>query len=507
MRPVEISISRKQLLRIPLKTDPVRAQGRVLKKLLRKASKTAFGRHHHFTEILTDDNLIEQFQKKVPLHDYNKIHSEWWHRTQNGEANVAWPGKVKYFALSSGTSQAGSKKIPVTKEMIRALKKGAFRVFTRLARFDDRGTVYTKSWLAIGGSARLIREDGHFIGYLSGINANIQPFWARMHYKPGETIARIIEWDERVRKISEKAPEWDISVLVGIPHWIQIVLEEIIRKYQLDTIQEIWPDCSLIVTGGVAFEPYRPTFEKLIGHRIQSLDTYLASEGLIAIQEEPGGYLQLLLSNDIFFEFIPFTEAYFDDNGDVRGHPEVLTIEDVEPGVDYALFISTPSGAWRYIIGDTIQFVNDDQRSIIISGRTKHYLNLATEHVTIDNLNAAIEMVQKKYGINIPEYTVAGIHQEHYIAHRWYVSPDKPIEKETLQEAIDQALKSVNDDYRAERETLLSMELEIIPVDIFYRWQSKHSSAAGQAKIPRVMKGQQLEEWLQFIRHFSDHKT
>lgn len=497
--PEEFRIKKKQLLKIGGIKDPVTAQNKVLKKLIKKAVNTEFGSHYQFSKILTSKDLVRSFQHSVPLHDYNKIYDDWWYKILQGNKNITWPGKTKYFALSSGTSQAGSKKIPVTQAMLKALKRGAFRIFTRIGKFENWETILTKSWLAIGGSAELIRENGHFLGYLSGINANKRPIWARIFYKPGEAIGKIQEWDDRVKVIAKQAPKWDISMLIGIPHWIQIVLEEIIRFNNLKSIKEIWPDLELIVTGGVAFAPYKASFEKLIGQPIKSLDTYLASEGLIAVQEKPYAPLQLMLKNDIFFEFVPFIDENYDDNGDLIGNPIALTIKDVVPGIDYALYISTCAGAWRYMIGDTIRFVNDDKKSIVISGRTKHYLNLVTEHVTVDNLNAAIQMVQEQFSLNIPEYTVAGIHQPGLIMHRWYVSPDREIEVKLLREAIDNSLKQVNDDYRSERATILQMDLEVIPVEYFQQWQLKQSGAAGQSKVPRVMKGRQLESWQKYL--------
>ena len=502
MQTKKIGISKNQFLRIQLQKDPINAQKKVLSKLLRKAQNTAFGRAFDFAGILASKQMIERYQQTVPLYDYNKMYRDWWCRTVAGEAHVSWPGTVKYFALSSGTSGAPSKKIPITPSMIKTLKRGAFKVFTSLSKFGDKGAIYGKPWLAIGGSSNLQREGGHYLGYISGINANIQPFWARLHYKPGDRIAKISEWDDRLNLIVKNAPEWDISVLVGIPHWIQMVLETIIERYEIDSIKEIWPNLKLVISGGVSFDPYRKYFQKLIGLPFQTLDTYLASEGLIAIQRKPNTkHLSLLLRNDIFFEFIPFTNENFDDNGNIIGSPRALYIGEVEPNVEYALFISTSSGTWRYIIGDTIRFVNDDRRSIVISGRTKHYLNLATEHVTIDNLNTAVSEVQDLLEIEISEYTVAGIHEGDYIAHHWFIGmDDNKIGAHLIRDYLDQELKKVNDDYRSERKTLLKVELDILPLDTFYNWQFKYSSATGQAKIPRVMKGNQLKGWLEFIK-------
>jgi hypothetical protein len=486
----------------PTRTAAIQ-QARTLRQLLRRAEHTAFGTYYDFDGLLKTEDPVAAFQQIVPIFDYDLMYERWWHRTVAGASDITWRGKVKYFALSSGTAGATSKYIPVTTDMTRAMRAAALRMFACLPKYHLPAGLYTKDWLMIGGSASLSPMDsGALAGDLSGINARKPPVWIRGYYKPGTRIARLKSWDERVAAISELAPKWDVGIIAGIPSWVQLTLERIIADHGLKHIHELWPNLQVFVSGGIAFEPYRKSFEQLLDHPLIYQDSYLASEGFIAFQSRPGTQaMRLVLHNGIFFEFIPFDEDHFDEEGLPRPGARALTMEEVTTGVDYALVISTCAGAWRYLIGDTVRFTDIERAEILITGRTKHFLSICGEHLSVDNMNQAIRLVEEKLDMAIPEFTVGGVKAGTHFAHRWYLGCDGDYPAlETIARELDEALKTVNDDYGAERSAMLQAPVvRVVPVRRFYDWQRHLGKLNGQSKIPRVMRGSQLEGWEAFI--------
>jgi len=482
--------------------DPYRAQVKTLRKLLRKAQITVFGEAYGFQEILRHRDPIKSFQQQVPLHDYSTIHRKWWHRTLNGEAYVCWPGQVKYFALSSGTSEASSKYIPVTGDMLRAIQKTSIMQLLTLAKYDFPKEFYEKGILMLGGSTRLEFNGTYYEGDLSGITAGNIPFWFQHFYKPGNRISKERNWTTKLDEIVKKAPEWDIGVICGVPAWLQILLERIIETYHLNTIHDIWPNLSIYVHGGVSFAPYVKGFQKLLGKPLTYMETYLASEGFIAYQTRPGtSSMQLVLDNGIFFEFVPFTSENFDDDSNLKPQATVLTIKEVEEGKDYALLLSSCAGAWRYLIGDTIRFTSKALSEIVITGRTKHYLSICGEHLSQENMNRAIEMLEQQMNISVREFAVAGVQYDNMFAHRWYLGVDEPFDIELARVKIDENLKLLNDDYRTERlHAIRDVLVEPLPSHIFYDWMKRHGKIGGQYKFPRVLKKNKLEDWEEFLR-------
>jgi len=258
---------------------PVKAQERELRKLLRKAQNTEFGQYYHFSEILLSKNIVETFRNAVPVFDYNKMHDEWWHRALKGERNVTWPGKIKYFALSSGTSEASSKYIPITNELNSKITKASIRQLVSAVRYNFPKEFYNRGVLMIGGSTDLSysREGGYYAGDLSGISAGRIPKWFEFFYKPGQRISKIKDWSEKLDEMVKAAPTWDIGVIVGVPAWVQILLERIIKEYKLKTIHDIWPNLMVYVHSGVAFAPYEKSFERIFGKEVIFVESYLAS--------------------------------------------------------------------------------------------------------------------------------------------------------------------------------------------------------------------------------------
>lgn len=490
--------------KLPMEIKPVQpllAQQKVLKKLIRKAQFTAFGEHYNFTEILKHKSIIQSFQEKIPSHTYNSIHNKWWYRTLNGESYVAWPGKVKYFALSSGTSEASSKYIPVTEDMLKAIKKTSLRQIFSLAKYDFPTEFFEKGILMLGGSTHLQFNGTYYEGDLSGITTGNIPFWFEHFYKPGKRISKERDWNTKLDEIVRNAKDWDIGVISGVPAWIQILLERIIIHYQVKTIHDIWPNLSIYVHGGVSFAPYIKGFEKLLGQPLVYIETYLASEGFLAYQNRPNtNSMKLVLDNGIFFEFVPFSANNFDSDSNLIDNPETLTIEQVEENKEYAVLISTCAGAWRYLIGDTIKFTSKQLCEIVITGRTKHFLNICGEHLSQENMNRAIQMLNDELNCNIREFTVTGIKYGTMFAHKWFLGTDSNLDPEVAREKIDKNLKKLNDDYRVERiAAIKDVVVEVYPTKAFYDWMKIHGKEGGSHKFPRVMKKNQRCEWEEFV--------
>jgi hypothetical protein len=489
-------------LKLPVVNDPRQLQIKALKKLLKKARYTEFGQQYRFDEILMTKQPGKRFQQLVPVFDYNKLYKNFWHRTLEGVPDVCWPGRIKFFALSSGTSESASKYIPITRDLIKSNLLTSRRQFFTLAGYHDVNfSALPKGWLILGGSTTLQKGPTYYAGDLSGIQQKNIPFWFQRLYKPGKKIAREKDWTRKIEEIVEKAPQWDIGFIVGVPAWLQLCLEKIIEHYNLKNIHELWPNLSFYVHGGVAMEPYKKGFQKLLGKPITYIETYLASEGFLAYQNrQHTNGMRLAINNNIFFEFVPFDDHNFDAEGNMVENPEALMIHEVETGKDYALLISTNAGAWRYLIGDTVRFVDLERSEIIITGRTKHFLSMVGEHLSVDNMNRAIELASGEFNMCIPEFTVAGVPYGSFFAHQWYVASNDAVDASKLARFIDDKLKELNDDYEVERRhALKDISVEVLPQNTFMDFMESKGKMGGQHKFPRVLKGKMLQEWQQFL--------
>lgn len=480
---------------------PLEHQARALKKLLRRAKDTSFGKVYKFDQILNSKNPIEEFQKRVPIHDYNKMYEKWWFRTVNGEPDVCWPGKIDKFALSSGTSGAPSKQIPVTKSMIRKMRRASIRQMLSLGQHNLPATFYESSILGVGGTTKLKQEGDIQQGDVSGILSGNIPSWFSRFYRPEKPVLEEGDWEKKINMMVENAPNWNIGIVAGLPSWIQILFQKIIDKYELETIHDIWPDFRFLVHGGMAFGPYKNTINELLGKPVDFLETYMASEGFIAFSTGLGSDLKLLLNNGIFFEFVPFNNENFNADNEIVENPTVLSIDQVEEGVDYAILLSTCAGAWRYLIGDTIQFLSKENGELIITGRTKHFISLCGEHLSVDNMDQAIVSASQELGIKIPEYTVTGFKHQNLFAHKWFVGTNDAVDKEQLIKLIDQKLKELNDDYITERNSAIPyLFIETIPVEAFFDFLKHIKKQGGQVKFPKVLKGEMYNKWDNFLK-------
>jgi hypothetical protein len=279
-------------------------------------------------------------------------------------------------------------------------------------------------------------------------------------------------------------------------------MEMIIKRYKLNNIHEIWPNLAFFVHGGVSFEPYKKGFEKLLGKPLIYIETYLASEGFIAYQDRQHAKGMRLVTNEhIFFEFVPFDDKNFDHDGELVEQPEARLIDEIEEGKDYAILLSTSAGAWRYLIGDTVRLVDRERNEIIITGRTKHFLSLVGEHLSVDNMNKAVKLVSEEMNICIPEYTVIGKPYESFFAHHWYVACNEAVDAGELKKRIDARLCELNDDYAVERKSALKeVFLDVLPENKFLGFLEAKGKIGGQHKFPRVLKGRMLQDWQQFLK-------
>jgi hypothetical protein len=477
-------------------------QEKILQKLIEKAKNTSFGKNFEFEKMLSGSNVVREFQSTVPVYDYEKIYDEWWHRLLKGDTNVTWPGKVRFFGLTSGTSNDSSKRVPVTKDMIKAMRKTGIRQLLALTDFDLPPDFYEKSILMLGGSTELIKIEDYVEGDLSGILAGRLPFWFNKFYKPGK-ISKERDWTTKLEKIIHEAKKWDIVGIAGVPAWVQILIEKIINHYEVENIHEIWPNFKVYAHGGVHFAPYKKSFQKLMGKPVHFLETYLASEGFLAYQKKENHNMQLVIDNGIFFEFVPFDSRNFTPEGHLVENPRVLLLNEVEEHKEYAILLSTVAGAWRYIIGDTIKFTSVKDYEIIITGRTKHFLSLCGEHLSVDNMTNAIDLVSEELGIEIKEFTVAGIPYRGLFAHKWYIGTNViEIDPKLVRKKLDMALKKLNDDYATERKAALKeVMVEIIPEKVFYDWLRVKGKEGGQHKFPRVI-GSMYSEWKDFVKNY-----
>lgn len=481
--------------------DPIADQRTVLQNLLETAKDTSFGKAYEFENILKSDDKHQAFRNTVPYFDYNQINEAWWHKLHEGQTDVTWPGSPDYFALSSGTTGKTSKRIPVTDAMIDAIRQAGIKQVLAISNFDLPADFFETGILMLGSSTDLIENDDHLEGEISGISASNIPSWFSGYYKPGKEIAQIDDWDERVAKIAEKAPDWDIGALSGIPSWIELMLKEVIKKHNLNNIHEIWPNLQVYTSGGVAFGPYEKSFNALMGKPVTVIDTYLASEGFIAFQARPEtDAMKLVTDNGIYFEFVPFDPDYILEDGSLSKDAPSLTLSEVETGQNYVLIISTVSGAWRYLIGDTIEFTNVERAEIKITGRTKFFLNTVGSQLSVNKLDDALQDIMETFDIEIPEYTLCAKKYEDGFYHTWYLGTSATQDPNEIAEKLDASLKAANKNYKVARsKALKGVKVFTINPDVFYSWNDSNKKKGGQVKMERVMKEDKFAEWEAFV--------
>jgi hypothetical protein len=477
-----------------MKQYPVESQDETLSKLISQASTTEFGKSYNFKDI----NTIQDFQNRVPLQTYENI-KPWVDRLREGEKNLLWSSDVKWFAKSSGTTSDKSKFIPVTKEALEDCHfRGGKDVISLYHRnYPDSKTLTGKSF-TLGGSHEIDNfSNQSYYGDLSAILIENLPFWVDLIRTPKADVVLIPKFEEKLEKIIETSLNDNVTSLAGVPSWTMVMIKFLLERTGKNNLLEIWPNLELFIHGGVSFVPYREQFKKLIpSPNMHYMETYNASEGFFAIQDDPDSDdMLLMLDYGIFYEFIPMNEFH-------KENPKVLSIGEVEKGVNYAMVITTNGGLWRYIIGDTVVFTSTWPFKIKISGRTRHFINAFGEEVIVDNSDKALKVACDKTGALISEYTVAPIFMSDKSkgSHEWVVEFDKkPDNVAFFTTVLDNALKSINSDYEAKRYNDITLEMPVLHVvekGTFYQWFGEKGKVGGQNKMPRLSNDRRYVEEL-----------
>ena len=470
--------------------NAVAAQEKVFQGLTATGRQTAYGKDHGFEEI----NTYEAFRERVPIRDYEGLKS-YIERIKKGESNVLWKGRPQYFAKTSGTT-SGVKYIPLTKDSLPnhfgSARNALFNYYARTGngRFMDGKMIF------LSGSPELEEVGGIPTGRLSGIVNHQVPSWLRTNQMPSYATNCIEEWEDKVEAIVEETLKQDMRLISGIPPWVQMYYERLLERSGKRTVKELFPNYSVFVYGGVNFEPYRDKLEELVGQRIDSVETYPASEGFIAFQdrqEEAG----LLLNADsgIFFEFIPLEEIHKDN-------PTRLWLKDVELGVNYAIIINNNAGLWGYSIGDTVKFVSTYPHRLVVTGRIKHFISAFGEHVIGEEVEKAMrETIREFPETELVEFTVAPnvTPEEGLPRHEWYVEfRQEPNDLASFQNKLDLHLQKLNTYYFDLVSGNILSELKLIPLqqDAFRNYMKSIGKLGGQNKVPRLSNDRKLAEGL-----------
>jgi hypothetical protein len=466
------------------KKFPVETQNEVLFGLIAKASNTEYGKKYGYSSI----SSVRDFQNRIPVQTYEEL-IPFVDRLRNGECNLLWPGEIKWFAKSSGTTSAKSKFIPMSRESLEDChyRGGKDMVVVYTYNKPDTKIFYGKS-LILGGSHRINNFSNHSLyGDLSAILIENAPFWVDLIRTPKTKIALLEDFEEKLNQITKLTVNENVTNISGVPSWYLVLIKQILAYTGKMNLHEVWPNLEVFFHGGTSFVPYREQFMNFIpGKEMNYMESYNASEGFFGLQDDPStNDMLLMLDLGVFYEFIPFDKINSDD-------PPVYTIGEVEPGVNYAIVISTNGGLWRYMIGDTIVFTNVNPYKFKISGRTKAFINAFGEEVISDNAEKAIESACKATGALIAEYTAGPVFIEANSkgSHEWIIEFEKePADLSIFTDLLDEALKSVNSDYEAKRFkdlNLIKPVVRSVPGGTFYKWLRTKNKLGGQNKVPRL---------------------
>lgn len=463
-------------------------QNNQLDNLIETAKNTLIGKEYNFSNIRS----YEQFRTIVPVRSYEDF-SPYIDKMLQGEKNVCWPGQIKWFAKSSGTTNAKSKFIPVTSEALQECHyRGAKDVLISYLHRNPDSKLFQGKCLTLGGSKKISDiGNGMQTGDLSAILIDNAPFYSKFAKTPSPDIALLSKWEEKLEKISKVTVNENITSLAGVPSWLMILLQHILKLSNKTDLHEIWPNLELFMHGGVNFTPYRQQYKNITSKGLNFLETYNASEGFFAFQNDPEeeGML-LMLDSGIFYEFIPLSDI---DNP----YPKAYSVAEVELGVDYAMVISTNGGLWRYMIGDTVRFTSLRPPKIIISGRTKNFINAFGEELMIDNAERALNEACKATQAEIKEYTGAPVFMSGSAKgyHQWLIEFSKaPSDINLFTDVFDKSLQRLNSDYEAKRKNNFTLEAPLITVarkNLFFDWLDSKDKLGGQNKVPRLFNNRE----------------
>ncbi len=479
------------------KKYPVETQHETLSRLIHLSQNTFWGNKFGYDKI----DSVKQYQDTVPLQTYEDI-IPFVERLRDGEKNLLWPGEIKWFAKSSGTTSTKSKFIPVTKESLEGTHyRGAKDCLAIYANLYPETELYKGKGLTLGGSRKISNfSNNSLYGDLSAILIENAPVWSDLIKTPPPKIDLIEDFEEKMKQITEMTVNMNVTSLSGVPSWYLVLIRYILKTTGKQNLHEVWPNLEVFFHGGISFAPYREQYKRLLPDpKMKYMETYNASEGFFGIQDDPAdNSMLLMLDYGVFYEFIPAGEIGSD-------HPRTLTIEEVEKDVNYVIVISTDGGLWRYIIGDTIVFTGLYPHKFKISGRTKHFINAFGEEVIIDNAERALETACLRTGAHISEYTAGPVYMgdESKGAHEWVIEFDRqPDDIDQFIEVLDTTLKSVNSDYEAKRYkdlTLVKPVVRVVPSGTFYKWFKEKDKLGGQNKMPRLSNNREFVEGIKKI--------
>ncbi|RZS98814.1 GH3 auxin-responsive promoter family protein [Aquimarina brevivitae] len=462
---------------------PNEVQLELLHVLLDTARNTEFGKEYGFSSI----HNYETFKQRVPIRSYED-YEPYIERCRHGENNIFWPSTIKWFAKSSGTTNAKSKFIPVSQDSLEDCHFAAGKdLLCMYLNNNPESRLFTGKSLRLGGSKELYKENGTYFGDLSAIIIDNMPFWAEFSSTPSNEVSLMSNWEIKMQAIVNETILENVTSLAGVPSWMLVLLNKVLETTGREDLLTIWPNLEVYFHGGVSFEPYREQYQKILPRPdFRYYEIYNASEGFFAIQDRNDSTeLLLMLDYGIFYEFIPM---------DTYGTPEeiVIPLSEVAIGVNYAIIITTNAGLWRYKIGDTIRFTSINPYRIKISGRTKHHINVFGEELIIENAEEALRNTSLATNSEIVDYTVAPIFMKgkEKGAHEWIIEfKKKPECLNEFAQILDDNLKRVNSDYEAKRfnnTTLTILQLKEGRKNLFYDWLKKHDKLGGQHKIPRL---------------------
>ena len=471
--------------------NPHQAQKNTLKKLLTRAQNTQYGKDHGFASIKS----YKEFQQKVPIRDYEGLRP-YVDKIIAGEEDVLWPGRPLYFSKTSGTT-SGAKYIPITKaSMPTHITAARDALLTYIAKTGKADFVSGKQ-IFLQGSPTLGEKNGIALGRLSGIVAHYVPSYLHQSRMPSWETNCIEDWEEKVEAIVEETLPEKMTLIAGIPSWVQMYFEKI-KAQTGKNVGDVFPDFSLFVYGGVNFEPYRPVFQKLIGRGVDTVELFPASEGFFAYQDQPKQEgLLLLLNNDIFYEFIPV--AKFGTDEEVR-----YSLEEVQMGENYVLILSTSAGLWGYNIGDTVRFVSLSPYRLVVTGRVKHFISAFGEHVIGKEVETAMKQAIENTNIRIKEFTVAPqiSPAEGLPYHEWLVEfENQPENLEAFAHALDQVMQQQNVYYYDLIQGKVLRPLVVSPVKEkgFQNYMKSIGKLGGQNKVPRLSNDRKIADALRAI--------
>lgn len=469
-------------------SKPIETQNKVFQNLISVGVGTLFGKDHDFVSI----NSHQDFTKRVPIRDYEALKT-YIEKVVEGEENILWKGKPLYFAKTSGTT-SGVKYIPITDVSIKTQVEASRNAILLYLNETGKTSFVNGKMIFLQGSPVLKEKNGIKVGRLSGISAHYVPKYLQKNRLPSWETNCIEDWETKVDAIIDETLNEDLTIIAGIPSWVQMYFEKINQRTG-KPIGEVFKNFNLFIYGGVNYEPYRTKFEKLIGRKVDSIELYPASEGFFAFQDkqQEKGML-LLLNSGIFYEFVK-TDDFFNEN------PKRITIKDVEIGINYVMIISTNAGLWAYNVGDTVEFTSLKPHRIIVTGRIKHFISAFGEHVIGKEVEQAMQEATKKFDVNMTEFTVAPQlnPNEGLPYHEWFIEFEaKPKNIQDIEAFIDQSMQNQNTYYfdLIKGKVLQRLKISIVEKDGFNNYMSTIGKLGGQNKVPRLANDRKIADIL-----------